>query len=153
MITPKARPHHGGHIGLTALLSMLLMAGCVALAERSSASSLFAVSAQTNSQPSNAVAATFIVRFHDDPTLAQVSRNFRRDQAGTSAVYRDWAANHPQLSGLSLVRASYSGELILALPANDPAGRTPQDVIAALRTMPNLAYAEIDEMATTNSRR
>ena len=57
--------------------------------------------------------------------------------------------SHPQLQGLQLVRASYSGELILALPQDDPARRSVSDVIAALETMDNLAYAEVDSVAST----
>ncbi|MEM7327862.1 MAG: hypothetical protein AAF437_03920 [Pseudomonadota bacterium] len=99
----------------------------------------------------SAAAATFIVRFKNEPALDQVCRNFRRDEAGTRQAYESWAAQHEQLSGLKLVRASYSGELILALPANDPAGRSARDVIAALESIPNLAYAEIDSMASASS--
>lgn len=98
----------------------------------------------------SAPAATFIVRFKNEPELEQVCRNFRRDESGTRAAYKAWAAQHDQLDGLQLVRASYSGELILALPASDRSGRTARDVIAALKTIDNLAYAEIDSMASTS---
>ena len=98
----------------------------------------------------SAPAATFIVRFNNEPELEQVCRNFRRDEAGTRAAYSAWAAQHDQLKGLQLVRASYSGELILALPASDRSGRTARDVIAALKTIDNLAYAEIDSMASAS---
>jgi len=98
----------------------------------------------------SAPAATFIVRFNNEPELEQVCRNFRRDEAGTRATYQSWAAQHEQLEGLQLVRASYSGELILALPASDRSGRSARDVIAALKTIDNLAYAEIDSRASTS---
>ena len=94
-----------------------------------------------------------MVRFKNEPALDPVYRNFRRDEAGTRATYRDWAAAHEALNGLYLVRASYSGELILALPMDDPEGRSPYDVIAALETIDSLAYAEIDDMATTSDGR
>ncbi|MEL7032677.1 MAG: hypothetical protein AAGL97_14855 [Pseudomonadota bacterium] len=99
----------------------------------------------------NAAAATFIVKFKNEPALEQVCRNFRRDEAATRKIFNSWAAQHPQLKGLKLVRASYSGDIILALPANDPEGRTARDVIAALETLPNLAYAEIDSMASASA--
>lgn len=98
----------------------------------------------------SAPAATFIVRFNNEPELEHVCRNFRRDESGTRAAYQAWAAQHDQLKGLQLVRASYSGELILALPASDRSGRSARDVIAALKTIDNLAYAEIDSMASTS---
>ena len=99
----------------------------------------------------NAAAATFIVKFNNEPALEQVCRNFRRDEVATRKIFNTWAAQHPQLKGVKLVRASYSGDLILALPANDPEGRTARDVIAALETLPNLAYAEIDSMASASA--
>lgn len=152
-------PHYGGHMGLSALLCMLSLTGCMAFSQTADSLSFFPqwttgqieaaqmVKAQT--VPVAAPAATFIVRFNDEPELDQVCRNFRRDEAGTRATYTQWASSYPQLKGLSLVRASYSGELILALPQADPAGRSASDVIAALETIDNLAYAEVDSIAST----
>ena len=160
MQTNEATPHYGGHIGLIALLSMLTVTGCVAFTNQNAAFGFLPALPQASfQQPALGVAqanlvradaATFIVRFNDEPELQQVYRNFRRDEAATRQAYKDWASNHPQLKNLYLVRASYSGELILALPANDPAGRTARDVIAALQSMDNIAYAEIDSMASAN---
>lgn len=160
MQTSQMTPHYGGHIGLVALLCMLSVTGCVALTDQGGAFGFMPTWAQNGvhqqsvglSQANlvSAPAATFIVRFNDEPELEQVCRNFRRDEAGTRQAYLDWAADHAQLKGLYLVRASYSGELILALPANDPAGRSARDVISALETIDNLAYAEIDSMASAS---
>lgn len=156
----QATPHYGGHIGLIALLSMLSVTGCVAFSDQSGAFGFMPAWSQNSVQQQSvglsqatlisAPAATFIVRFNDEPDLVQVCRNFRRDEAGTRQAYLDWASSHAQLEGLYLVRASYSGELILALPANDPAGRSARDVIAALESIENLAYAEIDSMASAS---
>lgn len=152
-------PHYGGQMGLTALLCMLSLTGCMAFTQK--AESLTFFPQWTNSQieaaqivkaqatPVLAPAATFIVRFNNEPDLTPVYRNFRRDEAGTRATFQRWATSHPQLQGLQLVRASYSGELILALPQDDPARRSVSDVIAALETMDNLAYAEVDSVAST----
>lgn len=160
MQSNEATPHYGGQIGLIALLSMLTVTGCVAFTNQNGAFGFLPALPQASfQQPQMSVSqahlvsaheATFIVRFNDEPELQQVCRNFRRDEAGTRQAYRDWASNHPQLKDLFLVRASYSGELILALPANDPAGRNARDVIAALQSMDNIAYAEIDSMASAN---
>lgn len=152
-------PHYGGHMGLSALICMLSLTGCMAFSQTADSLPFFpqwttgqieaaqVVKAQTT--PVSAPAATFIVRFKNEPELEQVYRNFRRDEAGTRAAYNQWATAHPQLRGLQLVRASYSGELILALPKNDPAGRSVSDVIAALETIDSLAYAEVDSIAST----
>ena len=158
----KSAQHYGGQLGVAALLCMLSVTGCVTFTENApnGVFSFLPSWSQSRVEPRNtlpahavqinAPAATFIVRFDDEPELDVVCKNFRRDETGTRAAFRDWAADHPQLDGLHLVRASYSGELILGLPMDDPAGRTPGDVIAALETIDNLAYAEIDEMATTS---
>lgn len=96
-------------------------------------------------------AATFIVRFRDEPTLEEVCKSFRRDQTAAQAKYQAWAASQPALAGLQLRSASYSGELILALPQNDPYNRSAQDVLNALRGLNNLAYAELDSNAYANA--
>lgn len=145
---------------LVTLLSAFALTGCVGFGGSSSGLGFMPAWAQptaaqnaiavSQSNLVNANAATFIVRFNDEPELEQVCRNFRRDEAGTRQAYQAWAAQHDALRGLELVRASYSGELILALPANDPAGRTAREVIAALESLDNLAYAEIDSMASAS---
>lgn len=155
-------PHYGGQIGFIALLSMLCVTSCVTLAEQGGSPQFLPGWAQSTATPPVYVAqaklisgpaATFIVRFRDAPQLEPVYRNFRRDEAGTRATYQAWASEFEQLDGLVLIRASYSGELILGLPADDPIGRSARDVIAALETMDILAYAEIDSMASASERR
>lgn len=151
---------HRGRKTLAMLTCAFAVTGCMALGDgNGSLGFMPAWSQPSTSQQAitvaqanaiNAHAATFIVRFKNEPELEQVCRNFRRDEAGTRAAYKTWAAQHAPLQGLVLVRASYSGELILALPANDQAGRSARDVIAALETLDNLAYAEIDSMASTS---
>jgi hypothetical protein len=163
MATTQATPHYGGQIGFAALLCMLSVTGCVTFSEQANGATILSSFTQQSGKATSALpaqtvkltepAATFIVRFKNEPALDPVYRNFRRDEAGTRATYRDWAAAHEALNGLYLVRASYSGELILALPMDDPEGRSPYDVIAALETIDSLAYAEIDDMATTSDGR
>lgn len=154
-------PHYGGQIGMAALLCMLFATGCVTFTDKSGSLSFLPGWAQSSSETAPAVmqasvvqtsapAATFIVRFNDEPDLVTVYRNFRRDEPATRAAYQKWASNHRQLKGLYLVRSSYSGELILALPQDDPLGRSPRDVIAALETIASLEYAEIDSVATAS---
>lgn len=159
----ETAPHYGGQIGFLALLSVLSVTGCVTFTDQAGGTSFLPGWSQQSSQAVPVLqvdairmeepAATFIVKFNNAPELTSVYRNFRRDETGTRATYRQWASAHEQLQGLYLVRASYSGELILALPFDDPAGRSAYDVIAALETIENLAYAEIDAMASTSKRR
>lgn len=161
METIRRLPHYGGQMGIAALLSMISLTGCMTMSSQTGSLTFFPGWSQSESdrpaviqaQATPAPAATFIVRFKNEPELEAVCRNFRRDEAGTRETYQRWASGYRQLQGLHLVRASYSGELLLALPKNDPAGRSPSDVIAALETLDNLAYAEIDSLATTSSGR
>ena len=157
----STRPHRGGQIGLVALIAMLLATGCVAWTEGTSEGGLsflpawaqqdddvqtptaIPAEAQTISGP----AASFIVRFENEPVLSEIGKSFRRDSAAARTKFATWAEDHPEVQGLKLSRASYSGELILVLPSDDPQGRSPKDVLKALRAMENLAYAELDVMA------
>lgn len=92
-------------------------------------------------------AATFIVRFRDDPVMDSIGKTFRRDEAGARAKFEAWQKDRPPMQGLVLIRASYSGEIIVGLPKDDPLGRSPGQVLDDLRSMDNLVYAETDEIA------
>lgn len=157
MAVRKETPHLGGQFGLIGLLSMLCVTGCVTFSEPNYSYGFLpqwlqfridqpAVSVR-QAAPVSAPAATFIARFNDEPELETICKNFRRDEAAARDAFTAWAASYDQLNGLQLVRASYSGELILGLPKNDPAGRSPRDVIAAVETIKNLDYIEIDSIA------
>lgn len=91
--------------------------------------------------------ARFIVRFEDEPLLSNVGKTFRRDERSARASYRLWQQQNPKMTGIELLRASYSGELILVLPSDDPQNRTADDVLNALQTMDTLVYAEPDSSA------
>jgi len=151
------KPHYGGQLGLLGLLCMLALTGCMTLADRMpGAMSWMPVMAQQTStstptpQPTEAISeadmkAVYIVRFEADPELTPVGRTFRKNTAGARATYQEWASTRPALKDLQLIRASYSGELILGLPkASDREARA---VLEDLQAMDNLAYAERDVMA------
>lgn len=155
----KPQPHRGGYIGLAALLAMLIATSCVAWTESTSEGGLSflpawgqgsvetpaTLPAQANTV--SAPAASFIVRFDNEPLLSEIGKSFRRDEVAARAKFATWLEDHPELEGLRLSRASYSGELILILPSDDPMERTPSDVLSTLKAMDNLAYAELDVMA------
>ncbi|MBR9834410.1 MAG: hypothetical protein GYB42_04320 [Alphaproteobacteria bacterium] len=92
-------------------------------------------------------AATFIVRFQGEPVLDDICKTFRRDEAGARAKFETWQQDHPAMQGLVLMRASYSGEIIVGLSRDDALKRTPGQVLEDLRGMDNLVYAETDEIA------
>lgn len=146
----------GEQLGLLSLLAALALSSCAAWSyDTTSANWLPGWSQVKKSQ--NIVlaqqsiaatpAATFIVRFNDEPVISEICKNYRRDTAAAETRFAAWAKQHPQLEGLTLLRASYSGELILALPKNARNSRTPSQVLTALKAMDNLAYAEIDAVA------
>ena len=158
----KNRVHHGGHLGLFALLCMLSATSCVAMAERGGPESAgflpswtavakdgppAAIPAQLVTEEASEPVATFIVKFKPDPVLKAISQTFRRDTPGARLKFKAWANQHDELKGLQLLRASYSGDLVIALPAGAEAGRKPGDIIAALNAMDNCIYAELDEIA------
>jgi len=162
---PKvAKPHYGGHLGLTGLLVMLAATGCVAMTEQASVSRFHGLPGLSQtapvlrpiSRPSQTrpklkpETATFIVRFEDEPLLRDIGRTFRQDEPAAKAIFRQWQSQQPQLEGLELVLASMSGDMLLALPEDDPQQRTPEDVLRALRTMDTLVYAEPDSMVEIN---
>ena len=97
------------------------------------------------------IQASFIVRFTNEPEVTEIAQNFRKDPAASQLRFAQWARQHRALRGLVLTSASYSGELILSLPANDPLNRGPSDVLKAIRAMESCAYAELDSVAYPSS--
>lgn len=148
--------HYGGWLGILTLVTMLAVSGCMAFAQSGGTNWGPAWGPLAQSQPlvvqNPAVstaqpAATFIVRVKDDPVITSICRSYRRDEDSAQAQFKSWQASHPETHGLTLEGASYSGEIILGLPAADRYNRTSRDVLAALRNMDSVAYAEIDEEA------
>jgi len=155
------KPHRGGQLGLIMLVCLLAATSCVAVAEQADSgfdAFLPAGLAMTRDGPPaelpaqqitedvQAPKATFIVKFEPNAVLKEISQSFRRDQAGARMKFKTWAETYPALQGLQLLRASYSGNLVLALPG-DGADRTPGEVIADLNAMDTCIYAELDEIA------
>jgi len=153
----KSDEHRGGQLGLLALLCMLAMTSCATFVQQGQSGGMSWLPGwgQVTHQQTlpaqgttvDAPAATFIVRFNNEPDLDEICKNFRRDRAGSRAKFSTWSASHPELNGLVLASASYSGEIVLALPQNDPHNRTPQQVLSAIKGMSNLAYADVDAIA------
>ena len=152
--------HHGVQLGLLVLVSMLLISSCMAFAQTNPATSSSnwtpAWGPLAQSQPTGLQgqagtvvkpAATFIVRIKNDPVITDICRTYRRDTPAAIAKFTRWQASHPATRGLTLEQASYSGDIVLGLPANDPMRRTPQAVLASLRSMANVAYADINDAA------
>lgn len=153
------KAHYGGHLGLIGLLGMLTLTGCIAASQTldTGAGWLPAWAQQTSGntqapvlKPAQAVTeatmkAVYIVRFDANRALSPVGQGFRKDPAASRATFAEWAKDYPALEGLKLIRASYSGELILGLPSDS--ARDSDGVLEALNRMDNLVYAERDVMA------
>ena len=102
-------------------------------------------SAETFTVQSAPVAAQYaiIVKFKGEPEIEEIGKTFRKDPEGTRARFQAWAAGKPALRGLSLERASYSGELVLT-GSGSPGMK---EAIAAIEAMDNVAYVEPDYSA------
>ncbi|MEM8616192.1 MAG: hypothetical protein AAGF20_04580, partial [Pseudomonadota bacterium] len=126
----ETQPHRGGQLGLIGLVTLLCATSCVAFYEKGpkqplsllpqwaqqtggTAPRLQPAEGQTQSR-ATAQTQHFIVRFDNEPLLDEVGKTFRRDEAAAREAYQAWRADHPDLSSLNLVRASFSGELILS---------------------------------------
>ena len=154
----------GSRFWLLVSLSLFSATGCMALPPNGTQGSASwlprwnqAAEAQTMTPVAQTAAterpaATFIVRFNDEPVLSEIGKTYRRDGDGARAKFDGWCSDYPGLDGLTLVRASYSGELLLGLPQNDPMNRSPEDVLAALNAIDNLAYAELDAIAHADAK-
>ena len=101
------------------------------------------VSVQSTPQTADAGQFALIVKFRDEPMLEEIGKTFRKDPDGMRQKFRDWAAGKPALSGLTLERASYSGELVLT----GTGSKSMKDAIAAIEAMDNVAYVEPDYSA------
>lgn len=168
--SPQADPHHGGEIGIV-VLSIVLFAACgaawlggtqeAATPLRLNAADSTAIS-QTDVEPAKQTQATgsdgsataaitvseeddfaLIVRFRSEPDLDELAKAFRKDPDRARARFLEWAADKPALDGLTLERASYSGELVLTGPGSMSAS----DTIAAIEQMDNVAYVDRDYSA------
>jgi len=84
-----------------------------------------------------------IVKFDGEPVLDEIGKTFRKDPESSRARFREWAAGKSALDGLTLERASYSGELVLT----GSGSRTLNDTMAAIEAMDNVAYVEPDYSA------
>jgi hypothetical protein len=91
----------------------------------------------------------FIVKI-DDPVAAEIARLWRSDPEGARAAFTRFAADKPDLAGLRLSGANFSGELLIA----QDAPRSPLERSAAstrtlerLRGLKGVAYADANASA------
>lgn len=164
----STRTYSGGQIGL-AVIGVFLCAACgVAWLSTSDGGPDDALTFASSTHPPDAVrskpavttepedetfsvqtagpsgpAFALIVKFDGEPVLDEIAKTFRKDPDGSRAKFRDWASGKPALRGLTLERASYSGELVLT----GGAGLNARDTMAAIEAMDNVAYVEPDYSA------
>jgi hypothetical protein len=92
----------------------------------------------------------FIVRFKDVEQINTCLHIFKEDPDGARAVFESWAAEHATLSGMTLKRTSYAGELILSWSTEDGYRPNRADIIAKqreLQAMSVVKYADPDYTA------
>lgn len=88
----------------------------------------------------------FIVRFEKLPEIEACQAAWRSDPEQARAMFLDWSSAYPELSGLRLKKASYSGELVLTWTGggSDPSRA---DIMAArdrIVSLPIVRYADPD---------
>ena len=98
---------------------------------------------QTQSASADAAQYAIIVKFRDEPVIDEIGKTFRKDPDSVRARFSAWASDKPALRGLTLERASYSGELVLT-GSGSP---TMDEAISAIEAMDNVAYVEPDYSA------
>ncbi len=92
-------------------------------------------------------APRFVVKVKDGEVEA-LSRLYFRDRAAATASFEAWAADKAVFASMDLVSCTYGGELVLqAEPSAQPASRSGETVLEALRTHPLVAYADPDYVA------
>ncbi|MEO1407713.1 MAG: hypothetical protein AAFV54_14675 [Pseudomonadota bacterium] len=88
----------------------------------------------------------FIVRFDDVPEIEECLDTFRQNPEHARSVFREWARNHPELSGFRLKKTNYSGELVLTWDGDG--GRPGRDMVMSVRdklqSAPMIKYADPD---------
>ena len=90
--------------------------------------------------------ASFIVRFNKGAAIDEHLALYRSDKSAGHAAFARWAAQHPELNGITLDRVNYSGEAILTYTgANDPNPAShAKEIQARLNSLSVVRYADPD---------
>ena len=92
----------------------------------------------------------FIVRFKDVEEVVTCLDMFKEDPEGAREIFAGWAGRHDTLSGMTLKRTSYAGEVILSWSTEDGHRPNRADIITKqqdLQAMPVVKYADPDYTA------
>lgn len=92
----------------------------------------------------------FIVLFKDVEAVDTCLRIFKEDPDSARAVFENWASEHATLSGMTLKKTSYAGELILSWSIEDGNRPNRADIVTKqrdLQAMPEVKYADPDYTA------
>ena len=91
--------------------------------------------------------AQFIVRVKGSDAVDECIAMYHRDKVAGRKLFSAWADVKPELKGFRLVRANYSGELILSYTSRD-GGRSVKAAQKELLALENIRYADLDEYVT-----
>ena len=92
----------------------------------------------------------FIVRFKDVDEVVTCLDMFKEDPEGAREIFAGWADGHETLSGMTLKRTSYAGEVILSWSTEDGHRPNRADIMTKqqdLQAMPFVKYADPDYTA------
>ncbi len=122
--------------------SPVYLPASIETAETGDASSVTQITAESR--------VDFIVRFKDVEAVKMCLEMFKEDPDGARNVFAGWAGDYDALSGMSLKKTSYAGELILTWLREDGQRPNRADIIAKqqeLQSMPVVEYADPDYTA------
>jgi hypothetical protein len=93
-------------------------------------------------------AAEIVVKFKDDANVKDIIDSFWKEPKAAKAKFDIFKQARPEMTAASLVRATYSSELVLAYPfeTETKAQRliAAREIAARLATVADVAYAEPD---------
>jgi hypothetical protein len=93
-----------------------------------------------------------VVKFKDDRTVKGIVDSFWTDASAAGKRFDEFKRAHPDLAGATLVRVTYSNELVLAFPISPQGGNrriAARDLTERLGRLPYVAYAEPDHTVST----
>lgn len=91
--------------------------------------------------------AQFIVRVQGVDAIDECLRLYYSDRPASYEMFREWAKGHSELVGFKLVRANYSGELILSYTPQ-AGGRSISAAQQELLNLEQVRYADLDHIVS-----
>jgi hypothetical protein len=97
-----------------------------------------------------------VVKFKDEAKAKDIINLFWKDPQAATAKFEHFRLGRSDMTGATLLRVTYSDELVLAFPCNAPSAagcqNVAREVAARLLSSPDISYAEPDMTFGAQSR-